>query len=661
MNLFFLAALCYSIGIITLLFPHRWQKGAHYTASLAAIFGSALTAYGAGLILFDFVQTESLRWGSYSLTGDKWSAAFLLLTGCAGVITSIYGAGYALSYLGKRLRMLGALWNLFLGSMVFVILAGDAFSFLFFWEVMAVASFLLVNHEAEKRVTWNAAYQYLVMTHIGTAAIMIAFLLTGTHSSSFAFADMANNTLADGMQSVVFVAAFIGFALKAGLVPLHVWLPNAHPAAPSHVSALMSGVMLKIALYGFGRFVFSFVPVWNYWWCILVMLAGLISAFLGVLYAQMETDIKRILAYSSVENMGIIFAAFGCGMLLQVTAGNNWGTIGFMAALVHCYNHSVIKVLMFMSAGSIMHATGSKNLELFGGLLKKLPYTGAFCFVGCMALAALPLTNGFIGEWMTLQSFITLASTSYGQDIRLWSSVAFILLGLTGALALGCFVRFFGIAFLGRARSIQAQEAHEADRFMLLAMGISTVLVVALGIYPAPLLTMLGRVLPADTAVYMPGIADVLQSGGELLLAYGNMLLLFAVLTVLCFVVVVHMSQKRYVSSSITWNCGTEPTARQQYSATGFSKPLRRAFDYLLKPKREVSYVRKDHPYFGRLLSYKLEIPDMITEKLYLPLQKYFVVSSAFLRRLQQGSVRLYVSYVMAAMIAVLIWGAIYK
>lgn len=314
-----------------------------------------------------------------------------------------------------------------------------------------------------------------------------------------------------------------------------------------------------------------------------------------------------------------------------------------------------------MSAGSIMHATGSKNLELFGGLLRKLPYTAAFCFAGCMALSALPLTNGFIGEWMTLQSFITLAYSGYGQDIRLWCSLAFVLLGLTGALALGCFVRFFGIAFLGRARSQIAEQAHESDGFMLLAMGISTVLIFALGLYPAPLLNVLSGVLTVDTSVYMPGIADVLQSGGELLQAYGTTLALVVVLTGACFAAAVTMAKKSYVASDVTWNCGTVPTARQQYSATGFSKPLRRAFDYLLKPKREVSYVRKDHPYFGRLLSYKLEIPDMITQKLYLPLQKYFVVSSAFLRRLQQGSVRLYVSYVMAAMIAVLIWGAIYK
>ncbi len=660
MSLFLAAIACYGIGIITVFLPHSMQKTAHYLSNIAALVGSSIVAYLSVLIILGYLNINAVTFGSYSLNCDNWSAVFLVITGIAGVITSIYAMGYAKGYLGKRLRVLGGLWNLFLASMVLVILAADAFSFLLFWEIMAVASFMLVNHESEKKVTWNAAYQYLVMTHIGTAAIMIAFLLTGIYSSSFSFAAMSENSLSVDMQSIVFIAAFIGFALKAGLVPLHVWLPKAHPAAPSHVSALMSGVMLKIALYGFGRFIFSFLPDWQYWWCIVVMLAGLASAFLGVLYAQMETDIKKILAYSSVENMGVIFAAVGCGMLLDITVGSAWSVVGFMAALVHSFNHSIMKVLMFMSAGSIMHATGSKNIELFGGLLKKMPYTALCTFIGCMALSALPLTNGFIGEWLVLQSYITLASNVTGQDIRFWCAMAFILLGLTGALALGCFVRFFGISFLGRARNKCAEHAHEADGFMILAMGLSSALVIIFGLCPGFVIDLVSRGIGADMHAFASGSS--IMWGGSGMLAYFNPLIVLMLFGIIALVLLLFTSSgKVYVESDVTWNCGTYPTPRQQYSATGFSKPVRRAFDYLLKPKREVSYMRKDHKYFGRLMSYKLELPDMITEKLYLPLQKYFVVTSAFLRRLQQGSVRLYVSYVMAAMIVVLIWGAVYK
>lgn len=660
MNLLLTAIACYSVGIITAVLPHSLQKAAHYAANTAGVVGSALVAYlGAG-ILTEYINFTAAAWGPYSLACDNWSAVFLLLIGLAGVITSLYAVGYGKAYLGKRLRLLGGIWNLFLLSMVMVVVAGDAFSFLLFWEIMAVASFLLVNHEAEKRSVWNAAYQYLVMTHIGTAAIMIAFLVTGIYSDSFSFIDMSKNTMEAATGNLVFAAAFIGFALKAGLVPLHVWLPKAHPAAPSHVSALMSGVMLKIALYGFGRFIFDFLPQWNYWWCVIVMLTGLVSAFLGVLYAQMEKDIKRILAYSSVENMGIIFAAFGCGMLLTITTDLELGMLGFLAALVHSFNHSIMKVLMFMSAGSIMHATGSKNLELFGGLLRKMPYTAAFTFIGCMALSALPLTNGFVGEWIVLQSFITLANNAIGQDIRLWSAVAFILLGLTGALALGCFVRYFGIAFLGKARSKLVEKAHEADNFMVSAMGIASMLVFINGIYPKAAIEVLCKGIECDPKAILDNNI-LIWDGNSALTAYNPVLLLILLAVVGIIVLTAVASKNVYVQKDVTWNCGTYPTARQQYSATGFSKPVRRAFDYLLKPKREVSYMRKDNPYFGRLLSYKLELPDMITEKFYLPLQKYFVVTSAFLRRLQQGSVRLYVSYVMAAMVAVLIWGAVYK
>ena len=657
MEMFLVAVGFYGIGVLTMLLPHGMQRAAHWLANSAALFGSAVCAYAAGLLLFGGVSPAPLTWGSYSLGCDGWSAVFLLLTGIAGVVTSLYALGYARGYEGSRLRLLGGMWCLFIMSMVLVLLAGDAFSFLLFWEIMAVASFMLVNHESEKRATWNAAYQYLVMTSVGTAAIMIAFLLTGSASEGFSFAAMAKNTLEGSWQHLVFVCAFAGFALKAGLVPLHVWLPKAHPAAPSHVSALMSGVMLKIALYGFGRFMFSFLPAWNYWWCVVVLLAGVVSAFLGVLYAQMETDIKRVLAYSSVENMGVIFAAFGCGMLMKAS-GSSFYMLGFVAALVHAFNHSIMKVLMFMCAGSIMHGTGSKNLELFGGLARKMPYTAVFAFVGSLALAAIPLTNGFTGEWLVLQSFISLGTSCAGQDIRLWTAVSFVLLGFTGALALGCFVRFFGITFLGRARSEIVEHAHESDKFMLAAMGVASVLVVACGLYPLPVVhaAMLALGMPVALDAFGMNLA---WAGVGTAVCYKPLLLLalLLVLGALLWLAV----KDCFVVEDVTWNCGTYPTQRQQYSATGFSKPVRRAFDYLLKPKRQVTYMRKEHAYFGRQLSYKLEIPDMITEKLYQPLQKHFVSVSNFLRRLQQGSVRLYVAYVMVAMMLVLVWGALYK
>lgn len=655
MNLFLYAVALYGVGLLTFFFPRSQQVFAHYLANTTALLASLLVTYASGGYMLGWHSVEPLSWGTYSLALDGWSGIFALMTGMASALTSLYALGYARSYEGNRLRQLGSNWNIFIGSMVLVLLAGDGFSFLLFWEIMAVASFLLVNHESHIKSTWTAAYQYLVMTSLGTTALMIAFLLVGANSQTYSFADMAKNTLTPDMQSWVFVAAFLGFALKAGLVPLHVWLPQAHPAAPSHVSALMSGVMLKIALYGFGRFMFSFIPQWQYWWAVVVMLVGAVSAFLGVLYAQMESDIKRILAYSSVENMGVIFAAFGCGMLLKVTAGGHWYLLALAAALLHAFNHSIMKVLMFMSAGSIMHGTGSKNLELFGGLARKMPVTAACTFVGSMALAAIPLTCGFNGEWLALEGFITLGRASSSADIRLLTAVCFILLGFTGALALGCFVRYFGIAFLGRARNEIAEHAHESDKFILSAMSISSVLVLAAGLYPQPFLNMVATALQTESRMFVS--AQGLWWGNS---SYAPLVLLL-VLGVVTAIVALFANSASYKLEDVTWNCGTYPTARQQYSAIGFSKPIRRAFDYLLHPIRNKYYTQKDHAYFGRQTLYKLELTDLVSERLYQPVQKYIVMYSAFLRRLQQGSVRLYVGYVMAAMTAVLIWGAVLK
>ena len=317
MELIYITLAVYGMGAATALFPKKMEMAAHYCAVLAAVFGSGALLYqSAAYLMQGSGSLLSGSWAFFTFNADRWSAVFLLITGLAGTVTSIYAWGYAKSYLGKRLRLLGGLWNAFLLSMVLVLLAADVFSFLLAWELMAVVSFLLVNHEAEKKAAHNAAYQYLVMTHIGTAAIMIAFLMIGSQAGSLDFAVLGQGVLSDNVRNAAFITAFAGFALKAGLLPLHVWLPNAHPAAPSHVSALMSGVMLKIALYGFGRFVFQFLGPMEFWWGAFVLVVGLLSAVLGALYAQMEKDIKRILAYSSVENMGIIFGALVVGWYL---------------------------------------------------------------------------------------------------------------------------------------------------------------------------------------------------------------------------------------------------------------------------------------------------------------------------------------------------------
>lgn len=660
---FKIALTCYVIGSFAVLIPRVHQLFAHYFAQVMSLCGSAITLIVAGqyLIAGETALFKVGYVGSYMLGMDSWSAVFLVITGLVGVITTIFAMDYALGYLGKRIRELAGLWNFFLLSMVLVLVAQGAFSFLLAWEVMAIVSFLLVNHESEKKETWLAAYQYLVMTHIGTAAIMIAFFVVGSGSQGLNFVDLSRANLSESAQNIAFVAAFLGFALKSGLVPLHVWLPNAHPAAPSHVSALMSGVMLKVAVYGFGRFIFNFLGPVELWWGVLVLVVGLFSAFFGALYAQMEIDIKRILAYSSVENMGIIFSAFGTGMILLTTPHKELAVIGFTAAIVHSFNHSIMKSLLFMSAGAIVHAVEDKNIEKMGGLGKLMPWTAACTLIGAMALAALPLTNGFIGEWLTLQGFVALVTAEAGTGFRLLAAFAFIMLGLTGALALGCFVRLFGVVFLGRARSHRVESAHEVSMSMIIAMVVSAVLILLTGLGASPIVEIAQKVAAENlSGTQMVAKSGSLIWGGSTSTVLYTPLLLFTaagLLTIFAWVVIYR--KVCFIKKDVTWNCGTVPTGRQQYSATGFSKPIRRAFDFLLKPKREVVYLQKEHSYFGRRMVYNLIIPDRFTEKLYLPVQHYLVKTASFLRKIQAGSVRTYVSYVMIAMVLALVWGAL--
>ena len=674
MILLFAALAVYGLGALTMLWPKRLELGAHYVGTVLAGVASgmvlvAAAAYLCGLTVGWLSPAVSglladWGWGSYSLVADGWSAAFLVITGLAGFIISLYALDYAKAYRGNGLRALTGLWNLFLGSMVLVLAAGDAFTFMLAWEVMALVSFLLVNHESRKKGTVKAAYQYMVMTHLGTAAILAAFYLLGSASDSLAFADLARNTLEGPLRHAAFGAAFIGFALKAGLMPLHVWLPNAHPAAPSHVSALMSGVMLKMAVYGFGRFIFYFLGMQVLTYGVIVLLVGLISAFLGVLYATMAKDMKRILAYSSVENMGIIFATFGCGMLLVQTGHGVMALVAFAAVLVHSLSHSLMKALLFMSAGAVMHATGTKNVELLGGLAKRMPWTAAFTLVGAMSLSSLPFTSGLIGEWMALQSFITLGWQTGTQEMRLLVILAFILLGLTGALALGCFVRLYGVVFLGRRRSSLVLRAQEMPFFMLLGMGLEAVLIVGLGIFPVPMVGLMTNALSgAVLSLPLTNVWAVVWNGTGNLVdpaafsCYNPLLLLLLALVVTAALAMALEGPGVLVRRDVTWNCGTVPTRRQQYTATGFSKPLRRAFDRILRPRRERVFLHKEHAYFGRRVQYNLFIPDQFTERLYVPVQRLMIGLSSWLRLLQQGNVRLYIGYIMLAMVAVLIWG----
>src|SRR5713101_5612253 len=410
--------------------------------------------------------------GGIMLRIDLLGAFFLALVAAVSLPAAIYGTAYMAEYDGHRsLPVFGLMFNAFLLGMSLVPCAGNIFTFVLAWELMAVASYFLVMTESEHADTRQAGLWYAAMTHLGLVLLLPMFFLLAAGSAGTAFADLrAGATIVTaGTRNVVFLLALAAFGSKAGIVPLHVWLPRAHPAAPSHVSALMSGVMIKLGIYGLVRVMFDFLPGGPAWWGGVVLAVGSLSALLGVLYALVEHDLKRLLAYHSVENIGIILIGLGAGSILHGVGLRALATIGFAGALFHTLNHACFKGLLFLGAGSVVQQTHTRNMEEMGGLIKSMPHTALAFLIGSAAIAALPPLNGFASEWLVFQSL--LAGTYISRpEIAVGFPIAVGMLALTSGLAAACFVKAFGISFLAMPRSdhaAQARESHWSMRAMM--------------------------------------------------------------------------------------------------------------------------------------------------------------------------------------------------
>ncbi|MEO8327806.1 MAG: proton-conducting transporter membrane subunit, partial [Nitrospirota bacterium] len=467
--LFFALLLAYACGmLLPLCFPSR----PHIQNVIA--HGSASVACGLGIVLglIGLLASEPLVWFlpssipllTFSLRLDSLSGFFVLTISLVGLAVSVFASGYVREFYGRiPVSLLGFLYNGFLLSMLLVVTADNAFFFLIVWELMSLFSYFLVVSEHEKPDVRFAGLFYLIMTHVGTAFILVTFLMFYQETGSFAFEAFrsADQSLPEGLRTLVFWTALIGFGTKAGIVPLHVWLPYAHPAAPSHVSALMSGVMIKTAIYGLLRVYFDFLGgPFPWWWGFVVLLVGTVSALLGVMYALMEHDLKSLLAFHSVENIGIILMGIGTGMVFYAYDMPHLAALGIIAGLYHTINHAVFKALLFMGAGSLLYATHTRDMEEYGGLLRRMPWTGLFFLIGAVSISALPPTNGFVSEWLVFQGlFLSLELPSL--FLKLMLPIAAALLALTGALALACFVKAFGISFLALPRSSHARKAQE--------------------------------------------------------------------------------------------------------------------------------------------------------------------------------------------------------
>ena len=527
-----------------------------------------------------------LPFGNFTVQMDGLSALMVGIISVVSLAASVYSTSYLAHYADRNIGMLGFFTNLFIALMLLVVTVANAFYFLIFWEMMTLASYFLVIFESEKKESVQAGYLYMLVAHAGTALIMLSFFIFYSSTGSFDFSAFRQAQLSPVLRDVVFLLGFIGFGAKAGVVPLHIWLPRAHPAAPSHVSALLSGVMIKTALYGILRVCVDFLGASVLWWGVVVLLFGALSAILGVLFALAEHDIKRVLAYSSVENIGIILLGVGTGMIGLATRQPVVALLGFLAALYHTLNHAFFKSLLFLGAGSLDYRLHTRNLNEMGGLGKLMPLTGLSFLVGALAMSAIPPLNGFVSEWFTYQAFLTAGG---GQEIvvRAMLPLCAMILALTGTLAVMVAIKTYGGAFTGPTRSKMAGQASEVPGAMLTGMIFLAVGCILLGICAPLIIPVLSNVVTgllntsAVSVAQASWIYPVVQGQGLLSTPF-ILILLLGLLVVPVGLVAVYNGYKagrRFVKDP--WAAGYGYTSQMSVSASSFDQPVAVTFSAL--------------------------------------------------------------------------------
>jgi len=604
--------------------------------------------------------------GQMTFRVDPLSAFFLLVISLIGFAVSIYSLGYVRTFLLKRhVGLFLFLYSSFLLLMSAVVTIANGLFFIIVWEGMSIATYFLITYEHESLSSRRAGFLYVVMTHIGTLLLILMFLTLFSYSRSFDFESFRTvaSTMPWSSKTIVFVCALIGFGIKAGVIPLHVWLPEAHPAAPSNISALMSGVMIKTGIYGMIRVFFDFLGTGLPWWGFAVLILALGSSVLGVLFALMEHDLKRLLAYHSIENIGIILMGIAVALIFHESGNDSIAIVGLIAALFHTLNHATFKSLLFLSAGSVVHATGTRNIEELGGLIKRMPYTAGFFLIGAVAISALPPLNGFISEWLTFQAFFRGFDVAE-LSVKIAMPIGVALLALTSALAAACFVKAFGISFLGSGRSHHVNAAHESPWNMLAGMGMLTVACLAFGLVPSFVISLLQPV--ADFVLhrnsYAAGTANLPVSisanptVNQAPILVAILLLGIAGLVVFGIVVLRGNRKSRIVP---TWACGLEGISpRMQYTATGFSKPIRMIFSSVFRPSREIDVSEPMSSYFKQTIRVDLRTEAIFDTRVYQPLLNYFLAMLRVFRKIQTGHIQSYLAYIFVTLI-ILLWMAL--
>jgi hydrogenase-4 component B len=593
-----------------------------------------------------------LPWIGAHFRIDPLAAFFLVVVNLGGAAASLFALGYG-QHEKAPARVL-PFYAAFLAGMNLVVLADDAFTFLVSWEFMSLSSWALVmahHHDPENR---HAGYIYIVMASFGTLSLLLAFGLLAGGSGGYSFAEMRSAPTA--LAGLVLILAILGAGSKAGLVPLHVWLPLAHPAAPSHVSALMSGVMTKVAVYGFIRIVFDLGGPPSWWWSIVIIPLAGITCVIGVLSALMQHDLKRLLAYHTVENIGIIYLGLGLALAFSAHDMPAAAAVAMTAALLHVLNHSIFKSLLFFGSGAVLTATGERDMEKLGGLIHGMPLTAFTFLVGCMAISALPPLNGFVSEWLVFQA-ILLSPDVPSWGIKLIVPAVGGMLALSAALAAACFVKAFGVSFLGRAHTTVAAGAKEVDRWSLSAMFIFASLCLLIGIIPAPIIDALAPAVSTLVAARMPiqsadpwfTIVPIAESRSSY---NGLLVFLFIAISTLAAIELIHRFASRAVRRGPAWDCGfPDQSPATQYTAGGFAQPIRRVFSALFDASEHVVMPAPGDTKAARL---SIRLRDLAWETLYAPLGGVIWFAADRLSHLQFLTIRKYLSLVFALLVTLL-------
>jgi hydrogenase-4 component B len=602
---------------------------------------------------------------SLSFHIDMISAFFIVVISLIGLFCSIYGIGYAKHYFNKYdIGALGFFYNVFILGMLVVVSSDNGLFFLVAWEIMSLASFFLVIYDHKDPNNIQAGFLYLVMTHVATAFIILSLIIIYNYTGSFNFGSIKSSIalIPLSVKNIVFVLFLIGFGTKAGIVPFHVWLPGAHPAAPSHVSALMSGVMIKTGIYMMIRMFLDVLQPIPAWWGLTVLVIGAISSLLGVLYALTEHDLKKLLAYHSIENIGIILLGLGSSLAFLSLGMPALSLIGLVASLFHTLNHATFKSLLFLSAGSVINETHTRNMEKYGGLIKKMPQTAFFFLIGSMAIAALPPFNGFFSEWLTFQSlFQGISELDFSAK---WLFIAAAgSLAFTGGLALTCFVKAFGSTFLARPRGRETLAAKDPSLSLRIGMAALAALSLLFGILSGTITSILERIgrdiasCHNDPSPFSAATFQCLKVANFSSVSAPLLCAIFIVTFLIVSVVVkkvVNVNQKTSVGT--TWDCGSDLTPRMEITATGFARSITTIFKRILKPsiQHETEYHDAESRYLPKSRMVTFSIKDLYLSYLYKPLNKIIALLSIRAKTIQSGNVNAYILYIFVALLLAL-------